>query len=90
MLSAKSFSINYHIRLTHIIIFVSGRSSSNGKMLYEYCKSVNPETHWISGKDEVIPDWIRGAGSIGISGATSTSRNQLESVMEVVKKLTIS
>jgi 4-hydroxy-3-methylbut-2-enyl diphosphate reductase len=73
-----------------VIIFVSGRSSSNGKMLFEYCKSVNPGTYWISGKDEVNPEWLAGAGSIGISGATSTSRNQLESVMEVVNKLTLS
>lgn len=77
-------------RKHEVIIFVSGRNSSNGKMLFEYCKSVNPETYWISGKDEVNPDWLRRAGSIGISGATSTSRNQLESVMEVVKKLTFS
>lgn len=73
-----------------LIIFVSGRSSSNGKMLFEYCKSVNPNSYWITGKDEVNGEWLAGAVSIGISGATSTSRDQLGSVMDVVKKLTIS
>ena len=73
-----------------LVLFVSGRNSSNGKMLFEFCKSVNPRTHWISGNDEVEPGWFSGIGSIGISGATSTSITQLESIGEHVKKLTSS
>jgi len=71
-----------------MILFVSGRNSSNGKMLYEYCKTINPLTYWISNSNEVDPEWLKGIGSIGISGATSTSRDQLESVLNQVKKLT--
>jgi 4-hydroxy-3-methylbut-2-enyl diphosphate reductase len=71
-----------------LILFVSGKNSSNGKMLYEFCKSINPLTHWISHSDEVDSEWLAGVGSIGISGATSTSRDQLESVLKQVKKLT--
>ena len=70
-----------------VMLFVSGKNSSNGKMLYEYCLSLNPVTYWISGKEEVEKEWFDTCGSIGISGATSTSRVQLESVMEEVKKL---
>ena len=70
-----------------VMLFVSGKNSSNGKMLYEYCLSLNPVTYWISGKEEVEKEWFDTCGSIGISGATSTSRAQLESVMEEVKKL---
>jgi 4-hydroxy-3-methylbut-2-enyl diphosphate reductase len=70
-----------------VMLFVSGKNSSNGRMLYEYCKSLNPVTYWISGKDEVEKQWFGNCESIGISGATSTSREQLESVMEEVKKL---
>lgn len=70
-----------------VMLFVSGKNSSNGKMLYEYCKSLNPVTFWISGKEEVEKQWFDSCDSIGISGATSTSRAQLESVMEEVKKL---
>jgi 4-hydroxy-3-methylbut-2-enyl diphosphate reductase len=56
-------------------------------MLYEYCKSLNPATHWISGKEELEKQWFDTCESIGISGATSTSRDQLEEVMEEVKSL---
>lgn len=70
-----------------LMLFVSGKNSSNGKMLYEYCKSLNPVTYWISCKDEVEKKWFDKVESIGISGATSTSRAQLESVMEEVKRL---
>ena len=70
-----------------VMLFVSGKNSSNGKMLYEYCLSLNPVTYWISGKEEVEKEWFDTCRSIGISGATSTSRAQLESVMEEVKKL---
>lgn len=73
-----------------VMLFVSGKNSSNGKMLYEYCKSLNPVTYWISDKEEVEKQWLEECRSIGISGATSTSRAQLESVLELVKKLTSS
>jgi 4-hydroxy-3-methylbut-2-en-1-yl diphosphate reductase len=73
-----------------MILFVSGKNSSNGKMLYEYCKSLNPVTYWVSNSEEVEKKWLEGCRSIGISGATSTSREQLESVMEQVKKYTSS
>ena len=70
-----------------VILFVSGKNSSNGKMLYEFCRSVNPLTHWISGSQEIKPVWFRGTASVGISGATSTSRHQLEQVRSHVKTI---
>jgi len=73
-----------------VMLFVSGKNSSNGKMLYEYCKSLNPVTYWISRREDVEEEWFEDCNSIGISGATSTSRAQLESVLEQVKKLTAS
>jgi len=79
--------LSVFVRKYDVMLFVSGKNSSNGKMLYEYCLSLNPVTYWISGKEEVEKEWFDTCGSIGISGATSTSRAQLESVMEEVKKL---
>lgn len=70
-----------------VMLFVSGKNSSNGKMLFEYCKSLNPRTHWISVKEEVEKQWFDDCESIGISGATSTSRAQLECIMQEVEKL---
>jgi len=73
-----------------LIVFVSGKNSSNGKMLYQFCRSVNPNTRWISGVAEIDPSWTGGSGSIGVSGATSTSREQLESVAGHLRKISSS
>ena len=73
-----------------VMLFVSGKNSSNGKMLYKYCKSLNPVSYWISGAEEIDQAWFKDCNTIGISGATSTSRQQLESVLKQVKKLTSS
>lgn len=73
-----------------VMLFVSGKNSSNGKMLFEYCQLLNPNSYWINGAEEVEKEWLEGHKTIGISGATSTSRQQLESVLEKVKKLTLS
>ncbi|MCR5133411.1 MAG: 4-hydroxy-3-methylbut-2-enyl diphosphate reductase [Bacteroidales bacterium] len=61
-----------------IIIFVSGVSSSNGKVLYDLCKSINPRTFHISAPDEADPSWFRPGDRVGICGATSTPRWLLE------------
>lgn len=74
-------------RQHEVILFVSGRNSSNGRMLYEYCRSLNPRTHWISVRSEVKIEWLKDCSSLGISGATSTSRQQLEGVKEEVQNL---
>ena len=70
-----------------VLIFVSGKNSSNGKMLYEFCRSLNPRSHWISEKKDLDPTWFLDASSIGISGATSTSREQLEIIRNQVQNL---
>jgi 4-hydroxy-3-methylbut-2-enyl diphosphate reductase len=73
-----------------VILFVSGKNSSNGKLLFEFCRSLNQRSYWISSQQELDPGWFKGARSIGISGATSTSREQLESVRNQVKKFILS
>lgn len=55
-----------------VIIFVSGKKSSNGKALYGVCKKINPKTYFISEVSEVQLEWLEGAESVGICGATST------------------
>ncbi|MBN2698645.1 MAG: 4-hydroxy-3-methylbut-2-enyl diphosphate reductase [Bacteroidales bacterium] len=71
-----------------VILFMSGKNSSNGKMLFEYCRSLNPKSYWISDPGELRKEWFREARSIGISGATSTPYHQLEALKEAVGKLT--
>lgn len=63
-----------------IILFVSGRKSSNGKVLYSACKEKNPRTYLIEGPEEIASSWISNAESIGICGATSTPKWLMEQV----------
>ena len=63
-----------------VILLVSGKKSSNGKALFEVCRSVNPRTYFISHSDEVTDEMLSVADSIGICGATSTPRWQMEEV----------
>ena len=70
-----------------VIIFVSGRKSSNGKMLYESCKRENHNSYFISDVDELKTDWFHGVDSVGICGATSTPRWLMESVKSHVEKI---
>lgn len=70
-----------HFARNHdVILFVAGKKSSNGKVLYGNCLEVNPATHLISNASEIDPAWIEGAGSVGICGATSTPRWLMEEV----------
>jgi len=63
-----------------VILFVAGKKSSNGKVLYANCLEVNPRTHLISNAGELNPEWLSEADSIGICGATSTPRWLMEDV----------
>ena len=70
-----------------LILFVSGKKSSNGKILYGECRDVNPRTHLISNPAEIDPRWLDGITSIGICGATSTPRWLMEDVKDYVTRL---
>jgi 4-hydroxy-3-methylbut-2-enyl diphosphate reductase len=63
-----------------LVLFVAGKKSSNGKVLYEECLQANPNTHLISTPDEIDPEWLKGASSVGICGATSTPKWLMENV----------
>ena len=65
-----------------IIIFVSGKKSSNGKVLFGVCSRVNPNSYFISDIDELKPEWFSNASSVGICGATSTPMWLMEKVAD--------
>jgi len=69
------------------IIFVSGRESSNGKMLYSVCKNVNPDTHFVSSQEEIDKSWFIGKSSIGICGATSTPKWLIENIRDIISNI---
>ena len=69
------------------IIFVSGRESSNGKMLYSVCKSINPDTHFVSSPEEIDKAWFEGKKSAGICGATSTPKWLIEKIRDIISNI---
>ena len=77
----KKFSIE-----NDVIIFVSGKKSSNGKMLYKSCKSENPNSYFVSDIDELNSDWFKHSKTVGICGATSTPRWLMENVQKQIEK----
>ena len=70
-----------------VLVFVSGSSSSNGKVLFEWCRSVNPRTYHIGAASQLQAEWFRGAASAGVCGATSTPRWLLEEVARAIENL---
>lgn len=67
-----------------IIIFVSGKESSNGKLLYNVCKTVNPETYFVSSPGEIERSWFEGRKTAGICGATSTPKWLIEEIRNMI------
>ena len=70
-----------------IIIFVSGKASSNGKVLCDLCKSLNIRTYHIDSVSEIKREWFRADDKVGICGATSTPKWLLEEVAEHILDL---
>ena len=70
-----------------LILFVCGRKSSNGKVLFNECLRVNPNTHLIEGPEEIDPSWLRGIQSVGICGATSTPKWLMEQCRDALLKM---
>lgn len=70
-----------------VIVFVAGRQSSNGRVLFELCRSVNANSYLVGDISELKPLWFDGARSVGVCGATSTPKWLLEQVADAIKKL---
>lgn len=68
------------------ILFVSGKESSNGKVLYQLCLETNQRTHFIGTEQEILPEWFSEGEKVGICGATSTPKWLLERVSEFLQK----
>jgi 4-hydroxy-3-methylbut-2-enyl diphosphate reductase len=69
------------------IVFVSGKKSSNGKVLYNVCKEFNPNSYFISSTDEIEPQWFSADQTVGICGATSTPLWLMEEVKAKLESL---
>lgn len=70
-----------------VIIFVSGKKSSNGKALFQTCKANNERSYFIENEKELDAEWFSSNDSVGICGATSTPTWLMEQVKEYLGKI---
>ena len=70
-----------------VVIFVCGKKSSNGRVLYEVCRKANPRSYNIEEESELNVEWLKGAERVGICGATSTPRWLMEQVAAALKSI---
>ena len=68
-----------------IVIFVAGRNSSNGKVLYGIANEANPRTYFIEEDWELQDTWFSGVESVGITGATSTPQWLMEKMKKTIE-----
>ncbi|MBO7261665.1 MAG: 4-hydroxy-3-methylbut-2-enyl diphosphate reductase [Alistipes sp.] len=73
--------------IVDVVIFVSGRKSSNGKVLCEVCRRANERCYMVEEASELEAKWFEGVESVGICGATSTPRWLMENVAKAVEEI---
>ena len=72
-----------------VIVFVSGKKSSNGKMLFQSCLKENPNSYFVSEENEIKKEWFSENSEVGICGATSTPRWLMENVAENIRQINL-
>lgn len=85
--SNRDKELRHFAQIFDIVIFVSGTKSSNGKVLYQVCKSQNERTYFVSSITDVKSEWFGIDESVGICGATSTPMWLMENVKSHLEKL---
>ena len=70
-----------------LILFVCGKKSSNGKVLFNECLRVNPNSHQIEDPGEIRPEWLEGINTVGICGATSTPKWLMEQCRDRISQM---
>lgn len=78
--SNRDIQLREYAKKYDVIVFVSGKKSSNGKVLYDVCKDNNPNSHFVSSADELDSNWFSPGQTVGICGATSTPMWLMEDV----------
>jgi 4-hydroxy-3-methylbut-2-en-1-yl diphosphate reductase len=85
--SGRDKKLREYAAANDVMLFVAGRNSSNGRVLYDICRDANPRTHFIENETELQAAWFAGAATVGISGATSTPQWLMERVRGAVEAL---
>ena len=70
-----------------VVLFVAGKKSSNGKVLFSQCRRVNEKAYLIENPDEIKPQWLSNITSVGICGATSTPKWLMEQCKDKIMNI---
>ncbi|MGN0221486.1 MAG: 4-hydroxy-3-methylbut-2-enyl diphosphate reductase [Prevotella sp.] len=70
-----------------LVLFVCGRKSSNGRVLFDECLRVNANSHLIEGPEEIEPSWLKNAKTVGICGATSTPKWLMDQCRDAIESM---
>lgn len=82
--SGREDDLRRFARQHDVVIFVAGKESSNGKVLFDVARSENPRTYFIEDVSELQSEWFEGAESVGITGATSTPQWYMQQVRQEI------
>ena len=74
-------------RSQDVMIFVAGRNSSNGWVLYHVAHDANPRTYFIEDEREIDPAWLEGAENVAVTGATSTPQWLMQRVADAIYRM---
>jgi 4-hydroxy-3-methylbut-2-enyl diphosphate reductase len=72
-----------------LVIFVSGKKSSNGMILFQVCKDVNPRSYLVSSLTDLQPGCFENSETVGICGATSTPMWLMEEIGDEIRKMCV-
>jgi 4-hydroxy-3-methylbut-2-en-1-yl diphosphate reductase len=84
--SGRESKLREFAKSNEVIIFVAGKSSSNGKVLFNICKEENGRSYFVESETEIEMTWFEGVQSVGISGATSTPQWLMERIKSYVEE----
>jgi len=84
--SGRDKKLREFSRNNDIVIFVSGKMSSNGKVLFSIAKEENEKTYFVENESELKAEWFKNVNSVGISGATSTPHWLMERVKKNIEE----
>jgi 4-hydroxy-3-methylbut-2-enyl diphosphate reductase len=82
--SGRDKRLREFARSNDVIVFVAGRKSSNGKVLFDIAREENLNTYFVEDEKELLREWFKGVKLVGISGATSTPQWQMEKIKSFI------
>jgi 4-hydroxy-3-methylbut-2-enyl diphosphate reductase len=86
-MSGRKPHLEQFARAHDVTIFVSGKQSSNGKVLYKSCRDANPNSYFVEQASDLDKTWFDGCQTVGVCGATSTPKWLMEEIADKIKMI---